>query len=139
MKFWRVTIEPEYAVWEMCREEGIIAIGYPDNPADFNVRRFKDEMNKGDKVVIYLKNKRIGALGTIIGDYSVDDVSLRGITWLWRMRKVEWDHISLYGWDHESLYDLLNDDVTNALHGRDTVRELTNSQYEEIESFILSW
>lgn len=139
IKFWRVTIEPEYAVWEICRDEQVIAIGYVTSPEDFNVRRFRDEMNRGDKVVVYLKNKRVGALGTIVGDYSVDEVLLRGIDWLWRVRKVEWTHISLYGWNHESLYDHLKDDIKNALHGRDTVRELAFSQYEEIEKIILSW
>ncbi|MCD6371621.1 MAG: hypothetical protein J7L39_02775 [Candidatus Aenigmarchaeota archaeon] len=139
IKFWRVTIEPEYAVWETCRDEGIIAIGYPESPDDFNVRRFKDEMKKGDKVVVYLKKKRIGALGTIVGDYSVDEVVLRGTTWLWRTRKVRWDHRSIYGWDPEDLYDHLSDDVKNALKGRDTVRELSRTQYEEIERLVLSW
>jgi len=139
IRFWRVTIEPEIAVWEKCRDEAVIAIGYTESPEDFNVRRFRDEMNKGDKVVVFLKNTRVGALGTIVGDYSVDDVTLGGVNWMWRIRKVEWNHISLSGWSPEDLYDHLNDDIKNALHGRDTVRELTNSQYEEIKRIILSW
>jgi len=137
--YWRVTIEPEYATWETCRDKSVIAIGYTKHPDDFNVRRFKDEMKKGDKVVVYLKNGRIGALGVITGDYSIDEVTLRGVYWLWRTRKVEWKHRALYGWERENLYDKLSDDVKNALSGRDTVRQLSQTQYEEIESLILLW
>lgn len=135
--YWRVTIEPEYATWETCRDQGIIVIGYDDSPDDFNVKRFRDEMKKGDKVVVFLKKGRVGALGTIVGDYSVDEVALGAVKWMWRTRKVEWNHRAVYGWDRKILYGKLSDDVKNALSGRDTVRQLSKIQYEEIEGLIL--
>lgn len=133
IKYWRVILEPEWGVWEICRDNEIIAIGYPDYPNDVNVRRFRDEMNLGDKIVAYLKNWKIGALGTIIGEYNIDEVLFR--QWFWRIRKIQWNHRSFYGWDFD---DELSKDVKAVLSRRDTVAELKRRQYEEIERLVLS-
>jgi len=77
-KYWRIILDPEWCVWETCRDKGIIALGYTENPDDISVRKFKDEMKQNHKVIAYLKDWRIGALGTIIGSYSIDEVILHG-------------------------------------------------------------
>jgi len=40
------------------------------------VQRFRDDMKIGDGIIAYLKRKQIGAIGTITGNYSVDEVVL---------------------------------------------------------------
>jgi predicted Mrr-cat superfamily restriction endonuclease len=133
-RYWRITLEPESGVWGFCREKEIIAIGYPDSPDDINVRRFRDEMKVGDKVAVYLLKKRIGALGTVTGDYCYDEITLHGH--YCRTRKVQWDHKSFYGWD---FFNELSDEIKDILKQRNTIQELKKEQYEEIEKLILSF
>jgi len=131
-RYWRVIIEPEWGMWETCRDKNIVAIGYPELPEDINVQRFKVEMKIGDKIVAYLKRRQIGAIGTIIGTYSVDEVVLH--SHFWRVREVHWDHKSFSG------FELVLDATTEkTLSQRATVVELSQSEFEEIESQILSW
>ena len=129
-RFWRVILEPESGVWETCRDKEIIAIWYPELPDDSNVRKFRDEMQLNDKVVAYLKNRRIGAVGIIIGDYSFDEAILHGQ--FYRTRKVHWNHKSLNGWEFE-----LSNETKAKLAQRSTVVELDEAEYEEIVSQIL--
>lgn len=137
-RYWRLILEPETGVWEICRDKEIIAIGYPDYPDDSNVLKFKNEMKTGDKVVAYLKNWRIGAIGTVVGEYSVDEVMLR-VIWrghYWRTRKVKWDHKSFGGWEFPREF---SKDVKKILSQRGaTIVELDKSHYEEIENQVLS-
>ncbi|MCJ7632731.1 hypothetical protein MUP77_10125 [Candidatus Bathyarchaeota archaeon] len=133
IRFWRIILEPEWCVWETCRDKEIVALGYRDNPDDSNVRKFKDEMKTNDKVVAYLKNWRIGAIGTITGQYSIDQVVLHGN--MWRTRKVQWNHKSLDGWEFEKV---LSEKTKAALAQRASVWELAESEYREIEKQILS-
>jgi predicted Mrr-cat superfamily restriction endonuclease len=132
IKYWRVILVPEWGVWETCRDKDIIAIGYQNSPDDVNVQRFRDEMKKGDKVIAYLKRGQIGAIGTIIGDYSVDEVVLHAH--YWRIRKVQWTHKSFNGFELD-----LAKGIKTTLGQRPTVVELSKDQFEEIESQVVSW
>lgn len=132
IKYWRIILEPEWCVWETCRDKGIIALGYAEHPEDTNVRKFKDEMKVKHKVIAYLKNWRIGALGTIIGKYNIDEVVLH--SQMWRIRKVKWNYKSLHGWDFACR---LSEDTKAALAQRAAVWELTEKEYKEIEKQIL--
>ena len=38
-------------------------------------------VKKGDKIIAYLKRKQIGAIGTIAGDYRVDEVVFHDHFW----------------------------------------------------------
>jgi len=136
LRYWRVILEPEpeSTVWEVCRDNDIIAIGYPSLPNDFNVRRFRDEMKIGDKIVAYLKNYEIGALGIIEGDYCIDETFLCDEN-KWRIRKVKWNHKTMYGW---SFRDELNESTKSVLSQRPTVVEIDKGQYEEIENLLLA-
>jgi len=96
--------------------------------------RYWEDVQIGDKIVAYLKNKRIGALGNIIGNYSIDEVTLHGD--YWKTRKIQWNHKSYYGWDFS---DELSGEVKTMLSQRNTVQELEKGQYEEIEKLILSF
>jgi len=132
IRYWRVIIEPEWGMWETCRDKDIVAIGYPQSPDDVNVQRFRDEMKIGDKVIAYLKRGQIGAIGTIVGNYSVDEVVLHAH--FWRIRKVEWSHKSFSG------FELSYEKATKATLGqRATVVELSKDEFEEIENQVLSW
>lgn len=131
-RYWRVILEPEEGVWETCRDKEIIAVGYPKVPNHSSVKKFRDEMKIGDKIVAYLKGQKIGAVGTVIGDYSIDQVIFRHN---WRTRKVQWNHKSLNGWKFP---DKLGDNVKATLGQRTTVVELTKDQYKKIEKQILS-
>jgi predicted Mrr-cat superfamily restriction endonuclease len=130
IKYWRVILEPEAGVWETCRDKEMIIIGYPDGPDDSNVRKFRDEMSKNDKVVSYLNHNRIGATGTIVGDYSYDETILR--RHYFRTRKVHWEHRSSNGWEFE-----LSEETKAKLVQRQTVVELEKNNYEEILKQIL--
>ena len=130
-QYWRVILVPEWGMWETCRDNDVIAIGYPEAPDDANVRKFRHEMKIGDKVVAYLKRGQIGAVGTIVGDYSVDEVVLHGHHW--RIRKVEWNHKSFNGWEFA-----LSEGVKTTLGQRSTVVELSESEHGEIEKQKLS-
>jgi predicted Mrr-cat superfamily restriction endonuclease len=132
IRYWRIILEPEWCVWETCRDKGIIALGYADSPGDLNVKKFKGEMQVSHKVIAYLKNWRIGALGTIIGKYSIDEAALHGQ--MWRIRRVKWNYKSLRGWDFA---EGLSDETKAALAQRAAVWELTEKQYKEIEKQIL--
>jgi predicted Mrr-cat superfamily restriction endonuclease len=132
IRYWRVIIEPEWGMWETCRDKDIVAIGYPESPDDINVQRFRDDMRIGDKVIAYLKRGQIGAIGTITGNYSVDEVVLHDH--FWRIRKVAWSHKSFSG------FELVYEDTTKATLGqRGTVVELSKDEFEEIEKQVLSW
>jgi predicted Mrr-cat superfamily restriction endonuclease len=133
IKYWRVVLVPEWGMWETCRDKDIIAIGYPKSPKDVNVQRFRDEMKIGDKVVAYLKRGQIGGIGTITGDYSVDEVVFQAH--YWRIRKVQWNHKSFDG------FELSLNKATKAILGQrgSTIVELSKDQFEEIERQILSW
>jgi predicted Mrr-cat superfamily restriction endonuclease len=130
IKYWRVILEPISGVWETCRDKELVIIGYPEDPDNVSVRRFRDEMKLNDKVVAYLNNNRVGAFGTIVGDYSFDETILR--KHFYRVRKVRWDHRSLVGW----IFDL-SDETKTKLKQRQTVVELTETEYEEIFSHVL--
>jgi len=119
-------------MWETCRDKDVIAIGYPRRPDDINVQRFKDEMKIGDRVIAYLKRGKIGAIGTIIGDYSVDEVVL--YAYFWRIRKVQWNHKSFDGFELG-----LDKEIKTTLGQRAAVVELSKDQFDRIENQILSW
>ncbi len=131
-KYWRVTIRPEYQIWGICRDNEILAIGYPKRPDNFNVRRFRDEMSIGDRFVVYLIDFEIGGIGTITGDYRIDQVLFR--EHFWRTRKVRWDHRFYSGIDCR---DRLSDKVLKRLHLQNTVQELSQIQFEEIETLLV--
>lgn len=130
IKYWRVILVPEWGMWETCRDKDVIAIGYP-KPNDINVQRFKNKMEIGDKVIAYLKRAQIGAIGTITGDYSFDQVILHAH--FSRIRKVRWDHKSFDGFDIN-----ISEDTFKTLHQRQAVVELSKDEYEEIEKEVLS-
>ena len=134
MRYWRVTIKPGYLIWDICRDNGIVAIGYPDRPDDSNVDRFKNSMSIGDKVVIYLTKYKIGAIGTITSKYNIDQALFR--EHFWRTRKVRWEHNFFSG-----IYckEIFSEEVQKVLSRRNTVQELTQSQFEEIENYFLSF
>ena len=128
---WRVILKPEWGIWETCRDRGIIAIGYQDSPDNIDVQRFKNRMKMGDKIIAYLRSGQIGAIGTITGNYSVDEVVLRAH--FWRIRKVQWDHKSSNGFRLR-----LSKETRVALSQRPAIVELSKAQFEEIESQVLS-
>lgn len=132
IKYWRVILVPEWGMWETCRDKDIIAIGYPESPDDSNVQRFRDEMKIGDKIIAYLKRGQIGAIGTITGDYSVDEVILH--SHFWRIRKVQWNHKSFNGFELP-----ISEETKATLGQRPTIVELSKDQFREIENQVLSW
>jgi len=134
VRYWKVVLVPEWGIWEPCRDKEVIAIGYFD-PNVIDVRRFVDVMDIGDKVVAYLRDWKVGAIGTITGEYRVDEVMVNED--FRRTRKVRWEHKSLDGWD---FHNELSDDLKSVLSQKGfTVIELTKEQYEEIQEIILSF
>lgn len=130
IRYWRIILEPESGVWETCRDKELVIIGYPEYPDDSSVRKFRDEIKLNDKVVSYLKGNRIGAVGTIVGNYSFDETILR--KHYYRTRKVHWDHRSLNGWKFD-----ISKETKAKLAQRQTVVELSKNDYEEIVGQIL--
>jgi predicted Mrr-cat superfamily restriction endonuclease len=131
IRYWRVILVPEWGMWETCRDKDNIAMGYPKFPGNVSVQRFRDEMKIGHNVIAYLTRGQIGAIGTITGDYSVDEVILHAH--FWRIRKVQWNHKSFDGFELN-----LRKKTKKILGQRPTVVELSKDQFEEIEGQVLS-
>jgi len=89
-------------------------------------------MKIGDKVVGYLNGRRIGALGTITGDYNFDETILPPP--YSRVRRVRWDHKFFDGFyiTHISI------DTLRTIRQGQTVVEQDKNEYEEIEKEVLS-
>lgn len=134
MRYWRVTIKPAYQIWDICRDNGIVAIGYPNRPGDSNVDRFKNAISIGDKVVIYLTKFMIGAIGIIKSNYNIDQAIFR--EHFWRTRKIKWEHNFFSG---EYCKGAFSEDVQKLLSRRNTVQELTEDQFQEIVDYFLSF
>jgi hypothetical protein len=133
-QYWRIVLPldtKDYVVWPNCKEKGLIAVGYLDNPKAPDVGKMRDKMKIGDKVIAYLEKGRVGGVGTITGefeDYSdakpADKDLFNGD--FWRRRKVHWDYLPKDGefWTMEN----------NMPGARTTVFELSKEQFEEILS-----
>lgn len=63
-------------LWNIWRKEGVASIGWPIEVKDQRNKRLETtirSMNKGDRIVAYLKNKRIGGIGNFAGDLRLED------------------------------------------------------------------
>jgi len=132
IQYWRIVLPldtKDYIVWPKCKEKGLIAVGYLENPKSPDVGKMRDKMRVGDKVVAYLEKGRVGGIGTITGefeDYSdtkpQDEDLFNGD--FWRRRKVRWDYLPQ---DKEFW------EIKNTMPGaRTTVFELTKEQHDGI-------
>jgi len=132
IQYWRV-VEPldtkEYILWPTCKEKGLIAIGYLDNPEAPDVGKMRDKMKIGDKVIAYLEKGRIGGVGTITGefeDYSDMKPEEKDLFNgdFWRRRKVRWEHLP----EKDDFWK-----VSEAPPGaHQTVFQLDRNQYDKI-------
>jgi uncharacterized protein (DUF2461 family)/MoxR-like ATPase len=74
-KYWRITLPDDWTIeldngekikvniWEACLEHGVAAIDFDDNVEDSQVKKFMS-IQTGDKIVAFLRNRTIGAIGT---------------------------------------------------------------------------
>jgi len=103
IQYWRV-IEPlevetvGRSLWPTCKEKGLIAIGFLDQPNAPDVKNMRDKMKIGDIVVAYLTEKRVGGIGTVIGnyeDYTIDKPEGKDYFngEFWRRREVRWERL----------------------------------------------
>lgn len=131
-QYWRIVLPldtKDYVVWPKCKENGLIAVGYLENPKAPDVGKMRDKMKIGDKVIAYLEKGRIGGIGTIAGeleDYSdskpIDKDLFNGD--FWRRRTVQWDYLP----EDEEYWQL----EKNMPGARTTVFELSKEQYDDI-------
>ena len=134
IQYWRV-IEPlevetvGRSLWPTCKEKGLIAIGFLDQPNAPDVKNIRDKMKIGDIVVAYLTEKRVGGIGTVIGnyeDYTMDKPEDKDYFngEFWRRREIRWEHLP-------EKNDFWN--VSEVpLGARKTVFQLDKNQYNEI-------
>lgn len=68
MCMWRVSVKPTEDVnaWKRCKEQEIIAIGWPDDDSAQQVRRF-EEIAEGDLVVAHVPESHGGGPARICG------------------------------------------------------------------------
>jgi hypothetical protein len=134
IKYWRV-VEPlaekivGRVLWPTCKEKGIIAIGFKDQPDAPDLKNMRDKMKIGDKVVAYLLDKRVGGIGTVIGefeDYLEDKPEDKNYFngRFWRRRKIRWDTLPENG----NFWELKK--APSGVH--QTVFQLTKEEYEKI-------
>lgn len=132
IQYWRIILPldtKEHVVWPNCKKEGLIAVGYLENPQAPDVAKMRNKMKIGDKIIAYLEKGRVGGIGTITGefeDYSdakpADEDLFNGD--FWRRRRVNWDYLLENGkfWQ-------IKDKMPG---GRTTVFELSKEQYDDI-------
>jgi len=134
IQYWRV-LEPLEAeivgrsLWPTCKEKGLIAIGFLDQPNAPDVKNMRDKMKIGDIVVAYLTEKRVGGIGTVIGnyeDYTMDKPEDKDYFngEFWRRREIRWEHLP----EKNDFWS-----VSEVPPGaRKTVFQLDKNQYNEI-------
>jgi len=134
IQYWRV-IEPlevetvGRSLWPTCKERGLIAIGFQDSPNFRDVKDMRDKMKIGDIVVAYLTEKRVGGIGTVIGNYEdytkdkpKDKDYFNGR--FWRRREISWERLP----EKDAFWN-----VSEIPPGaRKTVFQLTKEEYEKI-------
>lgn len=131
-RYWRIVLPldtKEYVVWPTCKEKGLIAVGYLENPKSPDVGKMRDKMKIGDKVIAYLEKGRVGGVGTITGEFEDFSDTKPGDKDLfngdfWRRRMVKWDYLPEDG----EFWQLEN----NMPGARTTVYELSKEQYDVI-------
>jgi len=134
IKYWRV-VEPleekivGQSLWPTCKEKGLIAIGFQESPNAPDLKNIRDKMKIGDKVVAYLLDKRVGGIGTVIGEYedytegkpeNQNYFSGR----FWRRRKVRWDYLP----EKDDFW--MMKEAPSGVH--QTVFQLKKEEYEKI-------
>jgi len=137
ISYWRV-IEPldtkDITAWPVCKKEGLIAIGYSDKPDNINVKRFKEKIKIGDKVLAYLEKGRIGGIGTVIGDYEdYSEIKPKDKDYFngkfWRFRKVTWDYLP----EREEYWQLPKEQIPGR---RMTIYEFKKGEFEKIMKYL---
>jgi len=134
IRYWRI-VEPleekvvGRSLWPVCKEKGIIAIGFQDSPNAQDVKNMRDKMNIGDKVIAYLLDKRVGGIGTVIGEYEDYSKSMPKEKdffdgRFWFRRKIKWERLPKHG----NFWKLVN--APSGVH--QTVFQLKKEEYEKI-------
>jgi len=93
----------------------------------------RDKMKFGDKVVAYLMDKRVGGIGTVIGnyeDYAMDKPEDKDYFngEFWRRRKIRWEYLP----EKDNFWKV--NEAPPGVH--QTVFELTKEEYEKILKVI---
>jgi len=132
IQYWRV-IEgldtKDYILWPTCREKGLMAIGFLNKPNAPDVKNMRDKMKIGDKIVAYLMDKRVGGIGTVIGnyeDYAKDKPEKKDYFngKFWRRREIRWEYLP----EKDDFWK-----VSEAPPGaHQTVFQLDKNQYDKI-------
>ncbi len=143
-RYWRITLPDNlrkeaaeenriYDLWSDCLRHGMAAISFDDNPEDPQIARFS-EIQPGDKVVAFLRQKTIG--GTGIVTESLDErVALERPTHRDFFEGAFWLRIGV-DWQPQNLaVDQLPAKVRNKfLQG--TVMELSQDEYQAVEQVM---
>jgi 5-methylcytosine-specific restriction protein B len=140
VSYWRVILPydtEDVVIWPTCKNKGLIAIGYPTEPDAAVVKYMRNKMKRGDKIIAYLKNGRIGGVGTIEGDYEdYSDTKPKEKDYFkgtfWRRRKIRWDHLPPKGdfWQIPKPYE------KNIPGARLTIFQLNEDNYKKILNMI---
>lgn len=140
-RYWRITLpdawhitldngeKVEVNVWQLCLKHGIAAIDFDSNQEDFQVQKFMS-IQVGDKIVAFLRNRRIGGIGTVTKSYDEALFTQRPSDqnyWqgkFWFRISVDWEPVSLTTTD-------LPKNTADMFLGQSVV-ELRASHYETI-------
>ena len=143
-RFWRITLPTDialetengrraYDLWQDCLRYQVAAIDFDDDPQSPQVARFT-EIRPGDKVVAFLRNKRIGGIGEVTSpldervaqERPVNQDYFHGNFWL--RIGVDWE-------PKEINVDALPVNVRNKF-GQGTVLELSEAEFEAVEKVM---
>ena len=147
MRYWRISPGEGGRLWREQKLHDCVSIGWWDignlkhmskkglesavkklgwsKQALNQIRQFRDEVNKGDKVIASSSRPGVYALGTVMGDYQFrKDLEYR------QTRKVQWETTF---WNPVKIESLnLPEQLYNKFHGRasGTIRELTAKEWD---------
>ena len=137
-EIWQITLDSgektTINIWQSCLEHGIAAIDFDGNKDDYQVQKFMNEIQVGDKVVAFLLNKTIGGIGTVTQAYDDDLFKNQPADqdyWqgkMWFRLGVDWQPVRIKTTD-------LPEETSNMFYGQ-TIMKLTATHYQTIMNHL---
>jgi MoxR-like ATPase len=141
-RYWRITLPEEMvfdaedeeplkqSIWQPCLANGLAAIGFNNDSGNPQVQLFS-EIRPGDQVLAYLRNKRIGGIGTVVSgsDEELPPEDRRNQDFwqgrYWFRIGVDWQPVEI------SVEDL--PEATQRKFWMKTVVELSEAEFEAVK------